>query len=506
MRHSRTVTQQLFLPELKKISKEPAIITSPIVLLMLAACGGGGGDGGLSAGTVDLAVTGSDGDDNLAGDSADNILRGGAGNDRLDGRAGNDILDGGPGDRDVAEYTSDPSGIIGGLVTATVTDGWGDTDTLVNIERIYGSAFNDMITGDDGDDVIAGRAGDDILIGGQGEDRFYGGAGNDRLDGGASERDRAYYEYNPAAVVVNLTDGIAIDGWGDTDTLISIEYVRGTNYNDRVTGNHLHNQLEGEAGDDTLFGLGGNDRLYGYAGNDFIDGGAGNEDKVYYDESPKGVTVNLIDGRATDGWDNTDTLMNIEQVLGSDFDDIITGDENENELYGEDGNDELYGRGADDELYGEDGNDKLFGGDGDDWIRGGDGNDELYGGRGHNNLTGDDGIDRFVLDTTDGATSGRVRDFTTDSTNGADIIVFKLEGDLTENQITTYTDMITAGDDRTLTIGDLTISVEENSDGGTTNTYIRGTYDDGTNDVTNYTLLIAGINPDDLTASHFEFI
>ena len=66
--------------------------------------------------------------------------------------------------------------------------------------------------------------------------------------------------------------------------------------------------------------------------------------------------------------------------------------------------------------------------------------------------------------------------------------------------------MITSDDDRTLTIGDLTITVEENSDDETTNTYIRGTYDDGTNDATSYTLLLTGINPDDLTASYFEFI
>lgn len=87
-----------------------------------------------------------------------------------------------------------------------------------------------------------------------------------------------------------------------------------------------------------------------------------------------------------------------------------------------------------------------------------------------------------------------------------DKIVFELEGDLTESQITTYTDAITADNDRTLTIGNLTIVIEQEIVGGATNTSIRGTVNDRTNDTISYTLLLTGINPDDLTASHFEFI
>ena len=107
------------------------------------------------------------------------------------------------------------------------------------------------------------------------------------------------------------------------------------------------------------------------------------------------MTVNLVDGTATDGT-GTDTLSNIENVIGSAFNDHITGDDNANILSGGAGDDELIGGLGNDTLIGGEGNDTLYGGEGNDVLRGGAGNDTLYGGAGNDLLIGGDGDDTLV--------------------------------------------------------------------------------------------------------------
>jgi VCBS repeat-containing protein len=118
-----------------------------------------------------------------------------------------------------------------------------------------------------------------------------------------------------------------------------------------VVGDAGANTLVGTPGDDTIQGLGGNDKLQGLAGNDIIDGGQG-FDRALYTDATSGITVNLAAGTVTGG-SGSDTLINVESIVGSDFADTIntagfTGDSGIagnplglNEIEGRGGNDTI---------------------------------------------------------------------------------------------------------------------------------------------------------------------
>ncbi len=306
-------------------------------------------------------VVGSDFADTLAGDAADNLLSGGFGDDTLEGGAGNDTLDGGDGS-DTASYADAISGVSVDLNSGVVEDTLGGTDTLISVENVVGSDFADTLTGD---------AADNLLSGGFGDDTLSGGAGNDTLDGGDGV-DTADYSVSSAGVTVDLGTGLASDGLGGTDTLISIENVVGSDFADTLTGDAADNLLSGGLGDDTL---------EGGAGNDTLDGGDGSNTISYADASG-GVHVDLNTGTADDGMGGTDALSGLENARGSEFDDTLIGDAADNTLSGLGGSDTLYGNEGADTLSGNGGHDTLYGGAGNDTLSGGDGNDIIFGGTG----------------------------------------------------------------------------------------------------------------------------
>ena len=212
------------------------------------------------------------------------------------------------------------------------------------------------------DDEFSGRAGRDRFDGGVGDDYFESSAGNDTYLGGPGF-DQVSFASDPAGVNVDLGAGKATDGYGDTDTLKGIEMLRGS------------------AHDDVLAGAGGRNVLRGLNGEDDMDGGKG-RDQVRYDRDAnyggtEGVNVNLKKGTATDGFGANDRLSKIEDVMGSDANDRITGSGGANDLQGLDGNDRISGLGGKDLLRGDDGNDILDGGAGDDGLYGGTGNDRF---------------------------------------------------------------------------------------------------------------------------------
>lgn len=299
----------------------------------------------------------------LDGGSEDDIIWGNIGNDVLNGKAGNDRIDGGPGN-DLLRGGDDDDTLRGG-----------DGNDTVN-----GDAGNDTLYGDAGDDYISGRTGDDTLI---------GGSGNDTLDG-ESETDTASWYTSPAAVTANLTTGTASDGFGGTDTLLNIENLTGSDFNDTLTGDGFFNILNGGAGSDTLNGQDGDDTLLGGAGDDVLDGGMGSDlldggadiDTADYGESIGSVAADLVTGTADDGTGGTDTLIDIENLAGSQQGDALSGDSGVNRIEGRGGNDTLDGREGDDVLDGGDGADTVYGGAGDDDIEGGNGDDVLFGGTG----------------------------------------------------------------------------------------------------------------------------
>jgi Ca2+-binding RTX toxin-like protein len=101
-----------------------------------------------------------------------------------------------------------------------------------------------------------------------------------------------------------------------------------------LVGNGENDILTGGAGDDILIGDGGNDTLNGMGG----------ADTASYADAGAGVTVNLSLTTAQDTvGSGSDTLSNIENVVGSSYADTITGTTGANELTGGAGNDLLTG-------------------------------------------------------------------------------------------------------------------------------------------------------------------
>jgi serralysin len=126
------------------------------------------------------------------------------------------------------------------------------SDTLIGIEGLRGSSFDDVLVGDGGKNVLLGRGGDDLLN---------GGAGNDTLDGGGgSGSDTASYANASSGVSVSLDILTSQNTRGSgRDTLIDIENLKGSGYGDVLTG---------DSGDNILAGRSGQDRLEGGAGRD----------------------------------------------------------------------------------------------------------------------------------------------------------------------------------------------------------------------------------------------
>jgi Ca2+-binding RTX toxin-like protein len=288
------------------------------------------------------------------------------------------------------------------------------------------------VTGTSGNDTLTGTAGGDVLSGLDGDDNLHGLAGDDTLDGGAGA-DRAWYDDAASAVTIDLNIATAqATGGSGSDTLISIENLTGSAFNDVLTGDANSNRLDGGLGNDTLYGgLGidylsggsGDDLVYGGGGSDVLEGGKANDilqggqgddsldgglgiDTADYSDASAGVTVDLrITVAQSTFADGADTLINIENVTGSAFGDTLNGDAGDNTLDGGSGNDDLFGNdgndvliggagvGGKDDLYGGVGDDTLYGGDNRDTLFGGAGNDRLFGGAGDDTLDGGDGVD-----------------------------------------------------------------------------------------------------------------
>src|SRR5690606_16312444 len=179
-------------------------------------------------------LRGSRHDDWLYGTSDSNIILGEEGDDWIEGRGGGDHMDGGDG-ADTLSYASSNRGVVVRLWNGTGERGHAAGDTFTNFENVLGSAFDDVLVGDDGDNVLMGGDGDDelhghggedILMGGAGDDRLFGGEGADLLDGGDGV-DTADYSRMSVGVDVRLHSGLG-DRGAAGDVLVGIENVVGT--------------------------------------------------------------------------------------------------------------------------------------------------------------------------------------------------------------------------------------------------------------------------------------
>ena len=173
------------------------------------------------------------------------------------------------------------------------------------------------------------------------------------------------YVDSPGSVAVDLTTGLANGGFG-SDTLVNVNSVLGSPHADSIKGNGGINLLDGGAGNDTVLGAGGDDLLGGWTGNDTLDGGGG-RDVVDFSDSPRKVNVNLTRSRASGL--GGDRLKSVEDVIGSNFADSLTGNAAPNAIEGGKGHDKLFGKGGRDLLTGGPGRDVADGGAGRDLCR-----------------------------------------------------------------------------------------------------------------------------------------
>ncbi|EPX78512.1 calcium-binding protein [Salipiger mucosus] len=147
------------------------------------------GDGGTDT------LLGGSGTDRLEGGDDGDLLLGGSNSDTLKGDAGDDTLNG-EGGYDTVLYAGIYAPVYVNLESGTATGGAG-TDTLLNIENVFGGASNDVIygtnahgnrlEGSSGNDTIYGLDGRDTILGGNSNDRLYGGDDVDKLLGGAQD-------------------------------------------------------------------------------------------------------------------------------------------------------------------------------------------------------------------------------------------------------------------------------------------------------------------------------
>nr|WP_231402355.1 calcium-binding protein [Caenimonas aquaedulcis] len=368
-----------------------------------------------SGGHVSLTISynhfvGDEFDNELHGTGGNDSIEGLGGNDTLLGDWGNDTLDGGDG-IDTAVYVAATAGVTVNLVTGVSRGGDGN-DSLIAIENLWGSYYNDTLIGDAGANLLKGLSGSDSILGGDGNDTLWGGSGNesDTLNGGAgfdAVSYSGYYQLN-----VNLATGQVTGGAGN-DTLISIEVVTAGASDDTLTGNNNANILDGGWGNDSLDGAGGNDTLYGgkgqdtahggngndaiYTGkgNDVLDGGAGSDtmsggtgsdlyyvnmtsDVVMESSSSSGgfdVVVSTVSYILPDYVEELDLSGTALSATGNGWGNVLVGTESANRLYGLGGDDSLVGAGGNDTLAGGEGNDTLDGGADSDAMTGGTGDD-----------------------------------------------------------------------------------------------------------------------------------
>jgi Ca2+-binding RTX toxin-like protein len=276
---------------------------------------------------------------------------------------------------------------------------------------VLGTAGNDMLSAVTYGNAVYGFVGTDQLTGGNANDYLDGGVGIDVMRGAAgndsyvvdNSADRVIEAVGAGSDTLYTSVNFALESGSEVETVITVtatgvtlggnQYsntLYGNSGNDSLSGGSGGDTLQGGAGKDSLVGDIGNDTLIGGLGNDTMDGG-GNIDTADYSGSTTAVTVDLGAGTATGS--GSDTLLNIENVVGSAQGDTLTGSTLANVLAGGSGNDQLAGSDGNDTLQGDAGDDALSGGIGNDTLHGGDGNDRLMGGAGTDTLDGDAGVD-----------------------------------------------------------------------------------------------------------------
>ncbi|MEQ8654037.1 MAG: hypothetical protein RIC87_16350 [Kiloniellales bacterium] len=298
-------------------------------------------------------------------------------------------LDGGDG-QDLLDFSKTSAG-----VEVDLKAGIAGSAHAEGFENVVGSEFADVIEGDKGanvisglggDDELRGRNGDDTLVANKGDDSVFGGNGNDLiiwnngdgsdLFGGGKGNDRVQVNFDTDLVNEDLENQDVAEF---SDTPKGVQFAR-VELNDQTVNGLFQLDIRQTEVLETNFGKGDDAALFV---DDILDqiklelDGGGGKDLLDLSQAAEGVEVDLKAGTA-----GSAQVENFENVIGSEFDDVISGDQGDNVLSGLGGEDDLRGRNGDDTLVANKGDDAAFGGNGNDLLvwNNGDGSDLLSGG------------------------------------------------------------------------------------------------------------------------------
>jgi Ca2+-binding RTX toxin-like protein len=314
----------------------------------------------LSSQSDGFTITGSGYDDTITGSSVADIINAGAGNDTIKGFVGADVVDGGTG-TDTIALTETSSNLNSATNTQIVNveniSAAGATVAVtINLSSqtdgftITGSGYGDNITGSTGADTINSGAGDDTINGFTTGDTVDAGGGTDTIvltqtslalnqaaDTAIVGAERVLANGATVAVTINLssqTEGFTIFGSG---------------YDDTITGGQGSNGIDAGAGNDTINGFNNGGYTYssgqinGFKNDDFVNGGNGydtlnvtqdlnpygafrilNVEKVSAADAANGVNIDL-------NWQTAPLASNFNAysggftIVGSGYNDTITG-------------------------------------------------------------------------------------------------------------------------------------------------------------------------------------
>jgi Ca2+-binding RTX toxin-like protein len=283
-----------------------------------------------TSGIPELGIPAEETGDILHGDHLPNTVYGMDGTDEIHGHGGNDLLYG--------NHPDSPESKLQPYFPGFEAD------------RIFGGDGDDTIHGHGDDDLLDGEAGSDTLLGGTGNDHLIDNdpASPDHLDGGDGF-DRLTADYSSATAGITFITGQENSGsspGGD-------QFQRMESLGDFATGSgndtiRLASAPEARPLDKTIQTGPGADLVVADTRTSYAPGGRtrdnlqGGEgiDTLSFENAVAGVTLNLSTN-AVGGAAAEMTVSGFENLIGSDFDDILTGTAFTAFIIGNGGNDHL---------------------------------------------------------------------------------------------------------------------------------------------------------------------
>jgi len=409
-------------------------------------------DVNISGLNTDDTIIGGKGNDMLLGNLGNDTIYGGSGNDTLYGGGGDDILDGGEGDDHIEGGKGSDTYMFGRGSGKDTVENYDETPGRVDIIKIKNGVSRD--------DLLVKRVEiggfDSLLLGIKDTDdsmtvksAFYTGNNHRRIDKIVFEDGSSPIELEEIKKIAfnnNVIIGDADDGYYSASGDNSLIDLKQGNDRIEINGKNIVYMFGKGDGQDTIFGRGRPDdktdiirfkegitkddlmfqkpNPYGFNNSTFIIKIKDTGDSItvtgdfLFNKSEKGVNrIEFSDGSFLD-------KKEIKKIMlkGTNMDDAIYSDEDNDVVYGRGGNDTIRSSGKNSIIYGGDGDDKLYAIGGGTALYGEAGNDELYvEGDGSHTLIGGEGDDTYIC-----SLPSRENTITIDNTGGGnDTLVLK---------------------------------------------------------------------------------